>query len=88
MNKNITCNEVKGNLYEYINGEIKDNVFKTDIENHLQACADCRLHMERTKNTLNLLNIITPPPLSQGFLKSVTREIEKISPKKSLEKDR
>jgi len=54
MSKILNCEEVIKQLYDYLDGELNDDL-ETDIESHIQSCQEC---MGRTEFERQLKNSI------------------------------
>ena len=50
------CQELLGSLSEYIDGELPANLC-AEIEKHLEGCDNCRVVLNTTKRTIDLVRI-------------------------------
>jgi hypothetical protein len=72
----VSCEWVKDNLFDYIDGEL-DPVQELVLKKHLHGCAPCRLECEKTLDAWKALDLWEdlPPP---GHLRgSILRSIKK-----------
>ncbi len=53
------CQALLGSLSEYIDGELPANLCG-EIEKHLAACENCRIVLNTTKRTIDLVQIPSP----------------------------
>jgi anti-sigma factor (TIGR02949 family) len=50
------CESLLGSLSEYIDGELPSELCK-EIEKHLEGCDDCRVVLNTTKRTIDLVRV-------------------------------
>ncbi|HNM36735.1 MAG TPA: anti-sigma factor [Anaerolineales bacterium] len=50
------CQALLGSLSEYIDGELPPNLCK-EIEKHLEGCDNCRIVLNTTRRTIDLVQI-------------------------------
>ncbi len=50
------CKALLGSLSEYIDGELPSNLCR-EIEKHLEGCDNCRVVLNTTKRTIDLVHI-------------------------------
>lgn len=70
----IDCLEAIGHLYAYLDGELKDKVRISQIEEHLDHCKSCysRSQMEiAINNRLETMDETDPPETLQNRLRNV-----------------
>ncbi len=53
------CQALLGSLSEYIDGELPSNLCE-EIEKHLAGCENCRIVLNTTKRTIDLVQIPSP----------------------------
>ncbi|MBN8658452.1 MAG: zf-HC2 domain-containing protein [Anaerolineae bacterium] len=53
------CQALLGSLSEYIDGELPANLCE-EIEKHLAGCENCRIVLNTTKRTIDLVQIPSP----------------------------
>jgi len=50
----LNCNSVLRELSDYLDGEL-DSLLKQELERHLAHCEDCKLIVDQTKKTIQIL---------------------------------
>lgn len=76
-------------LYDYVTNRINDTK-RHDLEKHIEICKYCQKEIGDLKQSLNLLDQIQPPPLSEEFKESVWERLRalpsppKLTPKPLL----
>ena len=63
----MNCNEIKPELVAYLDGELPDAV-RSQVEAHLQSCADCRAEREALAATLESIKDLPATRPSTNFL--------------------
>jgi anti-sigma factor (TIGR02949 family) len=54
--KHENCQSLLGTLSEYIDGELPPNLCE-EIEKHLDGCENCRVVLNTTKRTIDLVQV-------------------------------
>lgn len=54
--KHENCQALLGSLSEYIDGELPPNLCE-EIEKHLEGCENCRVVLNTTKRTIDLVQV-------------------------------
>lgn len=57
----MNCEQLLGLLSEYIDGELPPELCE-EIEKHLSGCDDCRVVLNTTKRTIDLVHAPTEKP--------------------------
>jgi predicted anti-sigma-YlaC factor YlaD len=55
------CHELLGNLSEYIDGTLKEELC-TEIREHMASCENCRIVVDSLRKTVYLYQVTSPPP--------------------------
>ncbi len=58
----MNCQEVVRQLSEYLDGELEAGLIQA-LEQHLAACRDCRIIVDTTRKTIEILCNSEPLPL-------------------------
>ncbi len=65
MDMNTTCQELKAQLSDYIDGELDPGVC-AEIERHLAGCDNCRIVVDTLRKTILLYRDYGAPPMPAG----------------------
>jgi anti-sigma factor (TIGR02949 family) len=57
----VNCEQLLGSLSEYIDGELPPELCE-EIEKHLSGCDDCRVVLNTTKRTIDLVHAPVEKP--------------------------
>lgn len=68
------CKALLGSLSEYIDGELPAELCK-EIEKHLEGCEDCRIVLNTTRRTIDLVHL--PVDKDQGVPADVRERLFK-----------
>lgn len=63
------CQALLGSLSEYIDGELPQNLCE-EIEKHLEGCDNCRVVLNTTKRTIDLVHL----PIEEETVPADVRE--------------
>jgi anti-sigma factor RsiW len=55
MSTKMTCREMLGSLCDYVDGEATEELCRA-IERHLAECPDCRIVVDTTRKTVQLVH--------------------------------
>jgi anti-sigma factor (TIGR02949 family) len=63
MNKHVhdNCKELLGSLSSYIDGDLSPELCQ-ELEKHLEGCDDCRVVLNTTKRTIDLVHAPNEKP--------------------------
>ncbi len=62
MAKNEHCKQLLGNLSDYINGELDDELC-SELTQHLENCQDCQIVVDTLKKTIYLYHTTAQEPV-------------------------
>ncbi len=65
MDMNTTCQELKAQLSDYIDGELDPGVC-AEIERHMAGCDNCRIVVDTLRKTILLYRDYGAPPMPPG----------------------
>ncbi len=65
MDMNTTCQELKAQLSDYIDGELDPGVC-AEIERHMAGCDNCRIVVDTLRKTILLYRDYGAPPMPTG----------------------
>lgn len=65
----MNCDKLLGSLSEYIDGELSPELCQ-ELEKHLAGCDNCRVVLDTTKRTIDLVH----SPIEQPILPDAVRE--------------
>lgn len=63
MNEHVhnNCKELLGSLSSYIDGDLSPELCQ-ELEKHLEGCDDCRVVLNTTKRTIDLVHVPAEKP--------------------------
>ena len=71
----MNCNEVVRQLSEYLDGELEAGLAQS-LEQHLAACRDCRIIVDTTRKTIEILCNSEPLPLPAPVHERLMKALE------------
>lgn len=60
---NVDCRKLLGSLSEYIDGELRPELCR-ELEKHLAECENCRIVLNTTRRTIDLVRLPDDSPPS------------------------
>ena len=78
----MNCKEVAQWLSEYLDGELDARLAQT-LEQHLGGCRDCRIIVDTTRKTVEILcnsePLPLPPPVHERLMKALAAKFSNLS---------
>jgi chaperonin cofactor prefoldin len=83
----MICKECRQKISLYLDNELTEEE-KTEFENHVSECEDCRNELEKIKRIVKELNSIPMEELPEGYCKNLHMKLKEARPKEKKSKKR
>ncbi|SHJ01466.1 Putative zinc-finger [Dethiosulfatibacter aminovorans DSM 17477] len=83
----MICKECRQKISLYLDNELTEEE-KTEFENHISECEDCRNELEKIKRIVNELNSIPMEELPEGYCKKLHMKLKEVQPAEKKAKRR
>lgn len=75
MNMTSTCQELKAQLSNYIDGDLNAELCE-ELERHLAGCGDCRIVVDTVKKTILLYRAYGSAPMPEQARERLVRALK------------
>ncbi len=78
MNENLKCGNIRKKLKDYALGQIEDEIFKKEIEEHLEKCIICKRELLLWQDVLEKQKLLKNITLNKSFKERIEKRIKSL----------